>query len=309
MTKRIILSLFAVVVLLAVCPHVWGEALKVQTARILRIKGTTMVYHHQSKKWSVAGKGIEIFRKDIIKTLPDSEVDLLIADVAVVRLKENTTLELAEISRRAAQPSISSRVVLVEKRGSGGTGERNILKLTKGTLLLWIRHIVQGSTFEVETPIGVAGVRGTRFVVRVLNQDTTVVAVLEGIVEVRNIRMQDKTMLLRAMETSTIHRMTCPSDRKRVSDVEHDDLRETLQLKLLREGKKIKRKPGSKYNGMHSSSHMMYWETDSADMGGHESMSGGSTHDGTDMMDGGSTTMGIENIQTPMDNKPDQCKR
>ena len=289
MTKGIILSLFAIIIVLGVCPHVWGQVLEVQAARVLRIKGTTMVYQYQSKKWSVAKRGMRLFQRDTIKTLSDSQLDLLIEGVAVVRLKEKTTLEIAEIKEEATRPVTSSRILLVEKRSSD-MGEKNILRLLNGKLLLWVKHILQGSTFDVETPIGIAGVRGTRFMVRVPDQDTTVVAVLEGIVEVKNIQMPEKTVLVRKMESSIILRGAYPSEPRRVSEGERRDLKETLELKLLREAKGFKRKPGSRYDGMYSSKYV-YWEG-SGGMVDHGIMSTGSMHDDPHTMGGGSTPMG-----------------
>jgi len=257
-TRKFLLSLLAISIFFTLCPYLWGQELKIQAARILKTKGTVMIYQSQSKKWSVAKKGIRLFEKDMIKTLSESEVDLLIGNIAVVRLKENTVLKLAEIERELTKSVTSSRILLVEGKPLK-IREKSILKLLKGKLLLWVKYILKGSTFEVSTPIGIAGVRGTLFMVYVPNQDTTIVAVLEGIVEAKNIQMPEKTVLIRKMESSIIVRGAYPSEPRRVSEKEYKDLKETLELKLFRGRRGFKRKPGSRYNGIYSSNYI-YWE-------------------------------------------------
>ncbi len=270
MAKRIVLSLFGLIIFLTTCPYVWGQSVKIETARIIKTKGTVMVYQHQHKKWSVAKIGMKVLQRDILKTLSDSEADLLIEDIAVVRLKENTILDLSEIKRETTKPVASSSISLVEKRPSGAK-KKNILKLLKGRLLLWVGHIFQGSTFEVLTPIGVAGVRGTRFMVSVPDKDTTIVATLEGIIEAKNIEMPDKTVLVREMEISIIHRGAYPTEPRKVSEQEYSELKEALELKLLKKEEEFEGKPGS--SSLES-------------MGGYETMMPGGTMPGGTMPGG-----------------------
>lgn len=318
MAKRIIFSLLGVIIFLALCPCSWGRDSTIATARVIRTKGTTMVYHHDSDEWSVAKKEMRLVQSDTIKTLSDSEVDLLIEDVAVIRLKANTTLELAEIGREASKPAGTSKAILVDKKPSD-TVKNKVLKLMKGKVLLWVRYVVKGSVFEVQTSIGVAGVRGTRFLVGIY-EDTTTVATLEGIVIVGNIQMPDKTVTLRAKETAIVVKGEYPSEAKRVSEKEYSDLKETLELRLPRQDFGFKRKPGSKYDGVYSSSNIC-WDASmsvSGDCGtmpmpsGTSAMGGGSTtmEGGTSTMGtgsttvrGGSTSIMSEPVRSPVDNK------
>ena len=262
-----------------------------------------MVYKHQSQKWHVGIKGMKLSKKDIIKTLSDSYVDLIFEGIAIVRLKENTSLELMEIKKEISKP-VTSKISLIEKRTSGGS-ENNILKLLSGKLLLWVKHILQSSTFEVLTPIGVAGVRGTRFMVSVPNDDTTIVSVLEGIVEVKNIRLPDKKVLVKNMQTSIINKGLYPSEPRKISKDEHGDLNETLELKLLKKRIGFKRKPGGRYNGIYSSNNI-YWEdsmhssdsSDSSGMGDKETMSVGSKDLMTNTMGESSMPGGSKDLMT-----------
>ncbi|MDQ7837149.1 MAG: FecR family protein [Thermodesulfobacteriota bacterium] len=241
MATRLILSLCGLIIFLSLCPWAQGQNLERQTARIIRIKGTVTVYQHQVQKWSAARKGMTVFQKDKMKTLPGSEVDLLMPDLAVIRLKENSLLDLDEIKKASVKPVASPRVLRVEKTPPYAK-ERNILRLWKGNLLLWVKHILAGSTFEVHTPIGVAGVRGTGFMVTIPDQDTTIVATLEGVVAVRNIARLDKIVLVRELEITTIRRETDPGKPRKVSEQEYAELKEILELKLLETGEEPEKK-------------------------------------------------------------------
>lgn len=241
MGKRALLSLFGLIISLILGHYAWGQNLEVETARIIRIKGTVMVCQRQGKKWLVARKGMTVFQKDIVKTLSGSEVDLLIQDYAVIRLKENSLLDLAEIKREAKKPVPSPKILRVEKVPSEAR-DKSILRLLKGRLLLWVRHILGDSTLEVHTSIGVAGVRGTRFMVIIPNENTMIVGTLEGVVAIRSIETPEKTVLVREMEAAMIRRGAYPTEPRRVTQQEHRDLRETLELKWLEEEEKSETK-------------------------------------------------------------------
>ena len=246
MRKGIILSLFWLIIFLCLCPHVPARDIEREAARITRIKGTVMIYQDQGKTWSVARKGMIVCLKDKVKTLSGSEVDLFIQDVAIVRLKENTIFKLAAIKGRPATIDSSSKA-LVEK-SLLAQEEKDILELLKGKLLLWVKHVLQGTTFEVITPIGVAGVKGTRFLVHAPDEDITIVAVLEGIIEAKNILMPDKAVLLKKKEFSIIRRGAYPTEPETVKENLYDELKESLELRLSRQEMGFIRKPGSRYD-------------------------------------------------------------
>lgn len=78
-----------------------------------------------------------------------------------------------------------------------------LLNLMSGELLSRVRASGDPLSFEVRTPIAIAGVRGTDFSVRVLENGTTTVTVFEGVVEV-TCRKTGETVTLTDKEYVTV---------------------------------------------------------------------------------------------------------
>ncbi len=90
-------------------------------------------------------------------------VDFKIANLGLVKVKPNTTLKLSEMS------------------------EDSKLTLKKGKILLALNKLKKTSTFHIDTPTAVAGVRGTSFLVTASKLNSKI-GVLTGSVEVRTSR-------------------------------------------------------------------------------------------------------------------------
>lgn len=222
------LPVLTLLLLFILVPCAWGQKRASHSALVIRTQGTVLVCRYQSEEWLVAKPGTNIFQQDKIKVLSESEADLFVQDFAVVRLKENSQLDLSGIQTEIKKPASSAKVALLEK--SSDTRKRTLLNLLKGKILLWVQSIKDGSLFEVHTAIGVAGVRGTRFTVAIPDQDTTIVAVFEGSVEVNNIELPDWITLIQENEVVSIRRGEHPSKPRKVGPAEQGDLQETLQL-------------------------------------------------------------------------------
>ena len=115
------------------------------------VMGTVKVYSPRDRKavagdvstWPEARLNMPLREKDMVATLSESEVRLETADGSAVRLRENTTLEVAALGGGAA--AISAR-----------------LKLGDGSLVANVKKLAGGkSSFEFETPTSLAAIRGT----------------------------------------------------------------------------------------------------------------------------------------------------
>ncbi len=127
-------------------------------------------------KWEDAKLGIKLYSHDRIKTGNESEVELLLPDNNIIKLLENTELEIIELSENL------------------NTGAKiNKLKDEIGRIIVNVKKFSKGrDLFEINTDIAVAGVRGTIFEVNVKNDKTTVVSVIEGEVEVIAYKIKGK---------------------------------------------------------------------------------------------------------------------
>ena len=205
-------------------------------ATIVRLKGSVLVYLPAKDRWEPARKWMNLPLEAEVRTLEDSFADLLFEKKALVRIKENSLVRLGEISteiRRVYQAS--SQVP--------GT----LIRLQEGKIYLLVRPDYPAKPLVVETPIGMAGVTGTRFVVHLLNKEEMLVAVWRGHVLVWDPQRRKKISLSEA-HYCLLSRLRparpeplSPQIRKRYEEVKKLLLPENLLWKL--------RSPGSRYEG------------------------------------------------------------
>lgn len=112
-----------------------------------------------------------------VKTPADSTLKLLFANGAIVVLQPRSQLRLALF---ASQDSIASRKSATDRTPESAKSDTNI-DLRSGTILIDVPTLKKESKFEVTTPLGISGVRGTRFYVSV-QKDRAAVGVAEGLV-------------------------------------------------------------------------------------------------------------------------------
>ncbi|MDR2577953.1 MAG: FecR family protein [Chitinispirillales bacterium] len=105
--------------------------------------------------WPDARLNMALRERDIIATLPESEVRLETLDGSTVRLRENTRLEVAAL-----------------KGGLNATTTR--LRLADGSIVADVKKVAGSrSTFELETPTSLAAIRGTTVELNSRNSGTT----------------------------------------------------------------------------------------------------------------------------------------
>ncbi|MDI7189658.1 FecR family protein [Leptospira santarosai] len=130
-------------------------------------------------------RGDLLNESDIILTSVGGAVDIGLTDSSVIRIKEN------------------SRLVLKELRENNGSQIK--MNLTSGRLLNVVEKEKKGSSFYVETPSAVAGVRGTSFEVSV-SENESVVFVAEGAVEVISLNTTGKIHTLETTKLITVNK-------------------------------------------------------------------------------------------------------
>ena len=127
------------------CALAFASELNAQqpTAEIIKIKGTVLV-SFQGKPPMAATVGAILQAGDVIETLAVSSVGLRFSDGSELRLGQNSKVDLATLTQVPATKARESRV-----------------KLWYGSLRAWIapEHQTTGSSFEVDTPNAMAGVK------------------------------------------------------------------------------------------------------------------------------------------------------
>lgn len=134
-------------------------------AIILKSAGKVTVKKERQKEWKSGSKGFRLDSGDIVKTHDQSLAAILFTDdKSLLKVRDNSTLS---IMGKRAENSVAKRV-----------------KCALGNF--WLNVTQQKSQLLVETPAGVAAVKGTEFYGIVDAEGNTVIIVIEGIVQLMN---------------------------------------------------------------------------------------------------------------------------
>jgi tetratricopeptide (TPR) repeat protein len=134
------------------CPDPAGKLISIQGSVDYRV----------GDDWRRAETGQELCDRDAVRTGQNSRAAIQLADGAVLRLDENTTLVLADVAPRPE--------------------ERSFLQLVLGAIHSFSRR---PQTLEVDTPYINATIEGTEFALRVTGEASTL-TVVEGVVLASN---------------------------------------------------------------------------------------------------------------------------
>jgi hypothetical protein len=116
-------------------------------------------------------EGDTVSEGDVIRTGPDSEADVEIKDFSIFHIKENTEVQIEDI---LTSPKV---------------------KVKKGWFLIIVR---KDTTYEVDTPTVLAGVRGTVFFFKVYDDDTAYVCDCNGKIELFDSRSGESLKLIKS---------------------------------------------------------------------------------------------------------------
>lgn len=161
-------KVFGLAIAAALLGLVASEAAPVQNrAEVRAVRGTANYSTDRGANWKKLNVGTRLGEHSILRTAPGSTVDLFLGDNGpVVRVTEDTTLGIDRLNS--------------ENMGGGEKVIETQLDLRSGRILGNVKKLAAASKYEVKTPVGVAGIRGTKYDIRA---DGTV-AVTEGTVVV-----------------------------------------------------------------------------------------------------------------------------
>ena len=137
--------------LLSLTAGVQAQNMKQGSAKVRQIKGSAK--YSETGVWIPLKVGTTLKSGATIQTAPESIVDLDLGENGpVVRITPNTTVSL-------------------DKLVYSGTGMDSVietrLNVQNGTIIGNVKKLARASKYEIKTPNGVAGIRGTDYVVSV----------------------------------------------------------------------------------------------------------------------------------------------
>jgi len=225
------------------------------SATLVEYGGDVFLQKPGEEDWLPIDNDIAIEEGDRIKTGNDSFAEILMDDGSLIRLDEDSSTTVTELSVDSEGKKISSRLFLWVGR---------ILSNVAG-----FKH--RKSKFEVYTKTAVAGVRGTEFVIEAMNSGQTDVGVFDGEVDVGgvdkegNLLRRSKILITRDRQTSVFknqrplkpfalkkemkgQKKKIEALRKKGADRRRNlkniiKKRKKAQEKILKKWKKLKRKP------------------------------------------------------------------
>jgi len=160
-------------------------------AIILKSMGDVRVGIPKPKQWLVAKKGMHLNSGNVIKTRDDGYAAVMFSDdKSLLKIRENSTVA---IGGKREKKAISKR-----------------LRFNLGQLWLKVRK-KQTTKFVIETPSGMATVKGTEFYGIVDENGKVTFICIEGLISLMN-KLGD--ILIKAGETGEIGKNTAPSKHK-----------------------------------------------------------------------------------------------
>ncbi len=145
---------------------------------VIVLTSTGNVLLWKSNQWIQADKGMVLTEKQEIKTLEKSKAALLFSDGSTITLTENTHLKIEDL--------LSNKFSVY---------------LVSGKLYSKVKPLQKSQVFEVKTPVSVASVRGTEFIVSYINNNSELI-VVEGSVLFSDI--SGKSIEVGELETCSI---------------------------------------------------------------------------------------------------------
>ncbi len=216
---------------------------------VVRLSGSVLIESSTSGNWAPVHKWMTIPLGAKIKTLPGSFLDLLINKAAIVRVKGESEFMVAQMVKGL------EKVLSKAKPGSCDRDQckaPTVIKLFKGKAFLYVSPSFSRLPFIVETPIGIAGVTGTRFAVDLTERESFIVAVYQGSVVVWNKLKPQKFVEVEPGFIVKLAVERLPETPKIMTDEERKRYEECLKLHFGLENNQAFLEIGSRYQGIFS---------------------------------------------------------
>ncbi len=209
---------------------------KILKAKVTLVKGKAFILRDDNPTKIKVRIGERILPNDVIITGKKSAVNVVIVNRGIFKIKENSNVSLKTLIKSDDENNVAR------------------IKITAGRIVLGLRKLKKNSTFEVETPTAVAGVRGTSFMVTVENKETsafpyfvkvrkkeeivTKIAVLTGKVELINPKNPRDNRIIASLRQATLKN----DDFKnvKIEKITRLSMNEISSIKDLSEIKKLK---------------------------------------------------------------------
>jgi hypothetical protein len=176
-------------------------------ASVQSMIGTVKIRKSDNPNWKDARVKMLIKEKDAVRTFVESQAEIVTSEGTIIRLDENTTMELSALKQLSNSAQMTKVSIL------NGTVLSNVKKLVNS-----------GSKFEFETPTATASIRGTQVGFDV-SSDKTLIKVYEGEVMVTpkgakaaiSVKTNQMTTVVKGQNAPTIETLS-EKDKKTIGN-------------------------------------------------------------------------------------------
>lgn len=174
---------------LLLTPGVSSVLAAIPAGTVIELKGKAAVKSDESKEWKRLQLKDRLFAGDTVKTEEKSRLTIFLADESTITLGPKAQFQLESFSLNVSRNERQAKV-----------------KVLAGKTRFQLQRTFTGSSqFNVSTPTAIAGVKGTKFLVWVVSEKLTRMAVIEGLVTVRSILPHlPQVVLLQAGYTTSV---------------------------------------------------------------------------------------------------------
>ncbi len=159
-------------------------------AILLKHRGTVKIGNPRTKQWQDAQKGMHLNSGHVVRTRAGGFAAVMFSDdKTLLKIRENSTVV---IGGKRDQTTISKR-----------------LRVTLGQI--WLNVSKQKSDLQVETPSGMATVKGTEFYTIVDERGNSTIICIRGLISMLN---KFGTIMVRSGETGILPMLSAPSKFK-----------------------------------------------------------------------------------------------
>lgn len=178
-TLRIPFTILCVLVISALSAH----AAQLATAKVLSVNGTVTKYS-QSGGNSPLKVGEILVQGDSISATALSSAMIVFSNGSELTIEENTSINLTQLEQDSFAGGQS-----YEELQADPSKSQTLLELNYGELSGHVKKLRPGSNFSIETPLGTAAIRGTKFTIKLFynaerGEFMLIVKNVDGIVDI-----------------------------------------------------------------------------------------------------------------------------
>jgi hypothetical protein len=154
---RLLPTVLAVITALFFHQHASAEEMVVGNIRVLKVEGSSVEFVNAAGQKSTLRQGGFIQQGAKITTGPDSTVELVFDNGTLINIAPSSTFSVEEF----VTDPFNADNLDYKKVDQAPTRSVTTIEVPEGSIIFDVAKLKSGSTFDIVTPLGIAGIRGT----------------------------------------------------------------------------------------------------------------------------------------------------